>query len=98
MLYVFCVFIKKKKKIANQKAMANYQTQKDLKNFLKKLLQLFIVTGLSATALYATVFAFSWSEALWSLAVIDICVNCSAILLSFGFAKPVFDIICLCKH
>ncbi|ETO00175.1 hypothetical protein RFI_37272, partial [Reticulomyxa filosa] len=84
-------------KIANQKAMVNYQTQTDLKDYLKKLLRLYLVTALSTVALYAAIFTFSWSDAIWPLAVIDICVNCSAILLSFGFAKPVFNVICLCK-
>ncbi|ETO32384.1 hypothetical protein RFI_04731 [Reticulomyxa filosa] len=74
----------KKKKIANG-AMTNHHIQKDLKEYLKKLLQLFLITELSATALYATILMSSWKDALWSLAVIDVCVNCSAILLSFDF-------------
>ncbi|ETO06858.1 hypothetical protein RFI_30536 [Reticulomyxa filosa] len=94
---VFLEYVQKKKKIANEKAMVNHNIQKDLKDYMKKLLRLFLIKEIVATALYLSLFVPGWYDAFWSMTAIDNCVNCSSMLLSFAFAKPIFDAICLCK-
>ncbi|ETO09338.1 hypothetical protein RFI_28039 [Reticulomyxa filosa] len=89
---------KKKKKITNLKSIPNDQMQKDLKEYLKKLLRLFLIAECSTLVVYAVVSVPGWSEAVWSMAAIDLCINCSTMLLSFGFANQVFASLCLCKY
>ncbi|ETO22121.1 hypothetical protein RFI_15083 [Reticulomyxa filosa] len=83
--------------VANLASMVDDQCQKDLKEYLKKLLRLFLVSQCSALVLYVVLSVPSWSEALWTVVDIDLCVNCSTMLLSFAFAKPFFNRLCLCS-
>ncbi|ETO24899.1 hypothetical protein RFI_12259 [Reticulomyxa filosa] len=98
--YIMSTKLKKKKTtfflIANEKAISSSQIKTDLKQYLKKLLRLFLLMQIFTFTLYLVGIVPGWDEALWSVVVIDLSVNSSTMLLSFSFAKPAFDIICLC--
>ncbi|ETO28086.1 hypothetical protein RFI_09046 [Reticulomyxa filosa] len=83
--------------VANHSFMPNDGCQNEVKEYFKKLLRLFLVTEFSSLSLYIFAFTPALYGFVWSAASIDLCVNCTTILLSFAFAQSAFERICLCK-
>ncbi|ETO06467.1 hypothetical protein RFI_30924, partial [Reticulomyxa filosa] len=89
---------KKKKKVANDKLISDKSCRKGLKEYLKRLLRLFLITELFDFVTYTCILVTSLHEMVWSVMAIELCLNCTSMVLSFAFAKSIFDFVCLCKR
>jgi len=93
---LFFVFIFKLCQMLKVKQLEN-DLNKDLKNYLKKLFRLFLVTEITNFLVYV-ILLISRTNQFGRIALgIDLCFTGTAMLLSLKFTQPCYDVLCLCK-
>jgi len=70
--------------------LSSQEFQKELKIYLGRLFRLFLVAEAAALVLYGTCFIPHYFELTGPAVAIDMSVNCTIVMLSFGFAKSAF--------
>jgi len=85
-LFIFFVFqLRRATSNANMSSI-----QWDLKNYLKRLFRLFLMSETFAFIVYGIFITPGLIHLIGPVSAITLCVNCTMVLLSFGFGKSVF--------